>query len=701
MTQTQRHIPIQKTAKPSLAANGELGEHDTDAGASGEPGLHYAIWQSAQKALGFLRSIQRQEGCVVGEVVWCPMLTAQYVMTAYMTGQRIPEQRRKNFLKYFRVWQNPDGGWGLHAESHSYVFVTTLVYVALRLLGQAHTESMCFRARTWLERNGGILAIPTWGKAWLAMMNLYDWKGVAAIVPELWLQPDGSPFHPRRMYCHTRLIYLGLSYLYGVKFQVPETELIDALRNELFTDPYKEIDFAAHRFDLTANDVFEAPHPLLKVAFETLQIYDAYHSNLLRQRALDRCLDHIVFHQRQSRYAAISPVNGLLNTLALFHAKHEDFLPSFEGVDYWVWKDETEGERFNGAHSHSWDTAFAVQAIAEGPLRDEKSATPFLKKAARFFDDAQMREEIPHRKRYYRDKRRGGFCFSDEHHRWPVSDCTAEALSALCHLAGSVELEDLPSPQRIVEAVHFVLTRQNDDGGWGSYERRRGGMFLERFNPSEMFGNCMVEHSYVECTASCIQALRHFLECFSHLCSKTLRKRVLQAITRGARLLRVNQLPEGAWPGFWGVNYTYGTLFGVIGLLASGCAKTDPAVVKACRWLLDVRLPDGGWGESFRGCVEERYIPSERSQVIQTSWALMTLLKADYDGSGARQAIEAALSLIVGRQLDDGDWPKEGVGGVFFNTAMHHYCLYKNTFTLWALNLYLKRDENAFQQSDT
>ena len=38
-------------------------------------------------------------------------------------------------VRHFEHTRQPDGGWGLHAESPSYVFVTTLSYVALRLLG--------------------------------------------------------------------------------------------------------------------------------------------------------------------------------------------------------------------------------------------------------------------------------------------------------------------------------------------------------------------------------------------------------------------------------------------------------------------------------------------------------------------------------------------------------------------------------------
>lgn len=640
------------------------------------------------RGVDYLTSIQRDAGCVVGEVVWCPMLTAQYVMVAHITGQAIDPARKARFVKYFEVWQLPDGGFGMHAESPGYVFVTTLVYIALRLMGFAPEHPMCARALAWLRANGGVLPIPTWGKAWLAIMNLSAWEAVPPVLPELWLQPDASPFHPRRMYCHTRMIYLGMGYLYGVKFTTPVSPIIEALRRELYDQPYESIDFPAHRYDIAATDVFEPPSALLKGLYETCAAYERVAPALLRRRALDECLTRIVHHQRESRYAAISPVNGLMNTLALWHAGHPDFLPSFRGVDYWVWTDEAEGERFNGAHSHTWDTAFTVQAIAEGPRAAAHQG--FLGKAARYLKNAQMREEVRDRERFYRDQRRGGWCFSDEHHRWPVSDCTAEAVSALRYLANLVPMDDLPEPELLAEAMRFLLTRQNEDGGWGSYERQRGGHLLKLFNPSEMFGNCMIEYSYVECTASCLQALRHGLDRFGQYLSARDRRRVTTSIARGAAFLRKTQTAEGGWAGFWGVNYTYGTLFGVTGLLAAGAPQDDPAIRRACEWLVSVRLADGGWGESYRGCVEERYIASEKSQAIMTSWALMTLLRAGYTGPGARDAVEDGARLLLERQGADGAWPKEGVGGVFFNTAMHHYCLYKDYFSVWALGLYAR-----------
>ena len=157
-----------------------------------------------------------------------------------------------------------------------------------------------------------------------------------------------------------------------------------------------------------------------------------------------------------------------------------------------------------------------------------------------------------------------------------------------------------------------------------------------------------------------------------------------QAIKKGARLLLRTQQSDGSWPGFWGVNYTYGTLFGIQGLVDAGYSTQSSPIVAARNWLCKTQLRDGGWGERWESCVEERYMPSEHSQVIMTAWALMGLISA---GERRASILEPAIRVLTQRQLENGDWPKEGVGGVFFNTAMHHYMLYKSYFPLWALGM--------------
>ena len=135
----------------------------------------------------------------------------------------------------------------------------------------------------------------------------------------------------------------------------------------------------------------------------------------------------------------------------------------------------------------------------------------------------------------------------------------------------------------------------------------------------------------------------------------------------------------------WGVQYIYGTFFGIRGLLAAGAAPGDPALRAACRWLLDRQQPDGGWGEHHRGCLTGRYVAHDESQVIHTAWALIALLEA---GDPDWAAISRGVRFLINTQKENGQLPKQDMAGVFFRTALLDYVLYKQYFPLHALALY-------------
>src|SRR5690606_21769299 len=168
-----------------------------------------------------------------------------------------------------------------------------------------------------------------------------------------------------------------------------------------------------------------------------------------------------------------------------------------------------------------------------------------------------------------------------------------------------------------------------------------------------------------------------------------LRARMTAAIEHGARFLRSQLDPRcGAWLGFWGINVTYGTFFAVSGLLAAGVPTSDPAIRSGVGWLLDQQRPDGGWGESWDGMREERAIPlpdGEPSVVVQTAWALLTLLEAAPE---ERAAIDRGIAYLAQTQGPDGGWPRERASGCFFNTAVLDYDLYRDIFPAWALARY-------------
>jgi 2,3-oxidosqualene cyclase len=627
-------------------------------------------------------------------MVWCPMITAQYVIVRHAVGRPVDAATRAGLLRYFQHARGPDGAWGLHLESSGYVFVTTLVYVALRLLGLGRDEAVVKDARRWLaSRPSGVLAIPSWGKLWLALLGLYGWAGVNPCPPELFLLPRWLPFHPWRYYCHTRYIYLAAAYLYGARARVALGALTAELRDELYGASWPALDFAAHRHDVAASDLYIRPGGALRAASAGLRGFERLTPRRGRRRALDVCFDRILYEQRVTDYHALSPVNGLLNCLAIWSRdpNHPDLAPSLDGLEHWRWEDPGQGVRFTGARSSAWDTAFALRAFGEAPARAARDAAA-ARRAYAFLRDAQMTRELPRWWDEDRDPIIGGGCFSDGAHRWPVSDCTAEAVSALLVVDGRAELAppagERIAPARLAAAAEFILRRQNADGGFATYERRRGSAWLERLNPSEMFGRCMTERSYVECTASAIGALARLRAAERALVSP----RLEGAIERGARFLRRAQRADGSVPGFWGINFTYGAFHFVEGLRAVGVAAADPALARAAAWLVAHQRADGGWGEHHSGCRDNRYVEHPESQPVMTAWALLALLEVlEPTAEPVRRGIE----WLVTRQHPDGGWPPGAVNGVFFGSAMLDYRLYPVYFPAWALARWAARSRAA------
>ena len=254
----------------------------------------------------------------------------------------------------------------------------------------------------------------------------------------------------------------------------------------------------------------------------------------------------------------------------------------------------------------------------------------FSGRTARGIENRFMRElraveqELPDYQAEQREPIVGGWCFSDGVHRWPVSDCTAEAVCALLalHSPGSPIPDSAKlSDERFRQAARFILRRQNEDGGFGSYEARRAGSLLENINPSEMYGSCMTERSYLECTSSCVRGLVALRSGLGARLGSELLLQVNTAIAKAVTLLRNSQRPDGSFPGFWGVNFTYGIFHVLEALHAAGLAAHDPVMQRAAVWLLSKQRDDGGWGEHYSSCLSGEYVPHEQSQVVNTSWA--------------------------------------------------------------------------------
>ena len=628
-------------------------------------------------AEGLLR-LQAEDGSFEGEVLWCPMLSAQYVMLCHSIDRPLNSTRRRGVLRYFEQSRLERGLWSLHEHEPPNLFVTTLVYVAARLLGVERGDPLIEPARRFIQEEG-VLGIPSWGKFWLAVLNLYDWRGVNAILPEVWGLPRWMPLHPSNWYCHTRLIYMGMAAVYQHRFQAPATPVIDSIREELYPDGFENVDFAASRNRLREADLYARPSGWLRVGFGFARLVDRLHSKRRRARCVDAIIRSIKWELRTTDHTSISPVSGTLNVLALWlhDAEDVDGLRAFEQLDRWIWEDEEGGLRVSGARSASWDTGFALQALSTASEIDGVSDA--LHSGATFLRSQQISVSFDGYQEAYRNDPQGGWCFASVWHGWPVTDCTAEAVLGLLAAEG-----DVAHVATLGDAVRFMLRGQNRDGGFGTYEAQRTVVGLEWLNPAEMFGDSMTEHSYVECTASCVAALAACAE----RVPQVIGRRETKALSQAGGWLRCAQGRDGSWRGAWGVQFIYGTFFGIRGLVATGAQPDDPALRSACQWLLDRQREDGGWGEHYRGCYNGQYVEHDESQVIQTAWAMIALLEA---GDANWTAITRGAQFLINMQRADGTWPRQDMAGIFFRTALLDYVLYRQYFPLHALGLYERR----------
>lgn len=621
---------------------------------------------------------QHSDGRWEEEVIWCPIIAAQYVLAAHATGRTIDSTQRRALLRQFESSRLSDGTWGLYVEmARSYgdprpsLFVTGLVYVAARLLDVPAGDPLLARAKAFIDGAGGLLEIPAWGKFWLAVVNLYPWSGIAPILPEAWLLPRALAVHPEKFYCHLRRIYASMAYVFASKYQAPATPCIEDLRAELFPAPWDRNDFAGQRFRSRREDLWRQPSLPFRAARRLSVVCERFMPRRLRRRAMDRMLATIRHDLRTTSYTAISAVAGVIDVIALWIADPTDaeLTSVWEQLDgVWTWTDEQNGARIAGARSATWDSAFALQALRLACHDDTTRAA--LRKGRKFLATQQIAAPLPPGDRFGRIDPRGGFCLAGVWHGWPVSDCTAEALLAL---------GDELTPQARSAAAEFILHCQNPDGAFGTYEPRKTRSTLEWLNPSEMFSASMTEHSFVECTASCIAALQ---DARPHL-DRELGARCDRAVRRAVRWLAAQQRQDGSWPGFWGVHFIYGTLFGIRGL--AGAREHGDAVGRACEWLTARQNADGGWGEHHDGCRSGKYTPHAESQTIQTAWALLGLLEGASENHGA---IDAAAMHLARTQLGDGSWPEQDHAGVFFRTSLIQFPLYRTYFPLWALAAY-------------
>ena len=189
----------------------------------------------------------------------------------------------------------------------------------------------------------------------------------------------------------------------------------------------------------------------------------------------------------------------------------------------------------------------------------------------------------------------------------------------------------------------------------------------------------MIEYNYPECSTASLTALTIFRNLYPSYRAHDIEK----AIHKTIGYIHASQEFDGGWFGSWGICFTYATMFALESLALNGESYSNSERVKrACSFLLDKQMEDGGWGESYKACEEGKWVNHEKSQVVNTAWAVIALLVAKCQED---EAIKRGCRLIMSRQQSTGEWRRESLCGIFNRTCTIDYALFAQIWTVWAL----------------
>jgi squalene-hopene/tetraprenyl-beta-curcumene cyclase len=624
--------------------------------------------QSIERGADHLLSLQADQGYWVGELEADSTLESDYLYYLYVLG-KADSARIEKLANYVRRKQLPDGGWNIYPGGPSELNATCKAYFALKLAGDNPKSPRMVQARETVLRLGGLERSNSYVRFYLALAGALGWELVPAILPEMMLLPNWFYLNIYEMSSWTRGIVIPMAILSALR---PDWRLPDHARvDELFRDPAKKnAAFAWSDQLLSWRNFFLA-------ADRAMKLYEKLPWKPLRARALREAKSWLLEHiERTDGLAAIYPamMNSIFALMALGHGP-DDPLTSREIREFARFEIE-QGDtiRLQPCVSPVWDTCIAMVALEEAGVPEDH---PALVKAAEWLLTKQVLGPGDWQVKNT-DAEPGGWVFEFRNDFYPDVDDTAFVLMALQRVK-------YPDPARMDAAIRrgiqWLLSMQNQDGGWAAFDRDNNKSFLCNIPFADH--NAMLDPSTADVTARVLECLGRFGWSANH-----------PAIQRAVQFLLKDQCDDGSWFGRWGVNYVYGTS-GVLRSLETVSLTAKEYCQRAVRWLRSVQKPDGSFGESLRSYHEPHTKGEGNSTASQTAWGLIGLL-AGADASDP--AIQNAVSYLVDQQNADGSWSESEFTGTGFPCVFYlKYHLYRNSFPLYALARFRNQSQDIKQ----
>ncbi|WP_274364383.1 squalene--hopene cyclase [Paenibacillus thermotolerans] len=551
--------------------------------------------------------------------------------------------------------QEPNGAWKLfYDEEEGNLSATVDAYYALLYSGYyRNDDARILKAKRFITANGGLEEAGIFTKIVLAITGQLPYPRSSPLPIEIMLLPPHFPINIYMFSVYGRVNLIPIMLLADKAYSVrtaksPDLSDIRAMRKqEVFWFKTKRSQPSVSMLLSGIRGLPGLPEQLHRSAVE---------------RAVTYMLDHLEADGTFYSYFS-STFFMIFALLSLGYRKTDPIIVNaISGL--LSMKTEIKGlPHMQYTTADVWNTSLIGYALQSAGV---SAQDPMIRRANRYLLGRQQykfgdwaihnRHPLP-----------GGWGFSDVNTFNPDIDDTCAALRSISTIAFS-------HSDAWNRGVGWLLSMQNDDGGWAAFEKNTNSELLELL-PIEKSGFILTDPSCADITGRTLELLGNF----------TTLKADRESVRKAVSWLAKHQEPDGSWYGRWGICYVYGTWAAVTGLRAVGISNRDVAIARAVDWLKRIQNKDGGWGESCRSDQQGKYVPLGESTLTHTAWALDALISAS---DRTTPEIERGVSFLLEslrREDRTTAYPGgQGIPGAFYI----HYHSYRYIFPLLALSHY-------------
>ncbi|MFB4165304.1 squalene--hopene cyclase [Alteribacillus sp. JSM 102045] len=554
--------------------------------------------------------------------------------------------------------QEENGAWKLfYDEDEGNVTATVEAYYALLFSGyRTQNDPDIQLAKEFIVANGGLKEINMFTKIMLALTGQYKWPSYFPVPIEMILLPSSFPvnFFDLSIYARANLtpIFIAANYKFSLKTK-GAPDLSDLFLKRGDDEWGQELDHLRTflpPIQQGINHLIGYPHKLHELALERSEHY-----------MLQRIESDGTFYSYFS-----STFLMIFALMARGYPKHHHTIRrAVQGLKSFHTNIDNH-THIQYTTANVWNTALICHGLQEAGVSHssetiQKAQKYLLSKQHFLYGDWAIHNKnmLP-----------GGWGFSDINTFNPDIDDTTASLRSLRTLV----VHNPVYYQAWDRAIQWVISMQNDDGGWAAFEKNVDKSLLA-WLPVEGGGKMVLDPSTADLTGRTLE----FLGNFTHLDQHN------PFIKNSIHWLLQNQRKDGSWYGRWGICYIYGTWAAVTGLMAVKFRKNHSSIQKAIKWLCEIQNQNGGWGESCKSDINKKYVSLQASTRTHTAWALDTLIAAENEETSE---IKHGIKFLL-ESSEKSDWttsyPKgQGLPGGFYI----HYHSYEYLFPLLALSHY-------------